>query len=64
MNCFSFQPVLYNWCDKGCWIVQVKDPLLLITKSNPLCTGRGFPLAIYMVLYHMPYIKRVKCIVK
>ena len=47
---FSSQPVLYNWCDKGCGmyypvceIVHMKDALLLTGNSRPLNGGRVFP---------------------
>ena len=47
---FSFQPVLHDWCNKGCGMcnpvcgmVHIKEPLLLIGKSS-LCGGSGFPL--------------------
>ena len=37
---FSFQPVLHDWCNKGCGMcypvcgmVHIKEPLLLIGKS-------------------------------
>ena len=46
---FSFQPVLHDWCNKGCGMcypvcgmVHIKEPLLLIGKSS-LCGGSGFP---------------------
>ena len=46
---FSFQPVLHDWCNKGCGMcypvcgmVLIKEPLLLIGKSS-LCGGSGFP---------------------
>ena len=49
---FSFQPVLYDWCNKGrgmcypvCGMVHIKEPLLLIGKSSP-CGGSGFPLSL------------------
>ena len=49
---FSFQPVLHNWCNKGrgmcypvCWMVHIKEPLLLIDKSS-LCGGSGFPFSL------------------
>ena len=49
---FSFQPVLHDWCNKGCGmcyrvcgIVHIKEPLLLIGKSSP-CGGSGFPLSL------------------
>ena len=49
---FSFQPVLHNWCNKGCGMcypvygmVHIKEPLLLIDKSS-LCGGSGFPFSL------------------
>ena len=45
LNYFSFQPVLHDWCNKGCGMcypvcgmVHIKEPLLLIDKSS----GSGF----------------------
>ena len=39
---FSFQPVLHDWCNKGCGMcypvcgmMHIKEPLLLIEKSIP-----------------------------
>ena len=50
LSYFMFQPVLHDWCNKGCdmcypvcWMVHIKEPLLLIGKSSP-CGGSGFPL--------------------
>ena len=47
----SFQPVLYDWGNKGggmcypvCGMGHIKEPLLLIGK-NSLCGGSGFPLS-------------------
>ena len=52
LSYFSFQPVLHDWCNKGCGmcypvcgIVHIKEPLLLIEKSS-LCGGSGFPLSL------------------
>ena len=49
LSYFSFQPVLHDWCNKGCCMyypvcgmVHIKEPLLLIDKSS-LCGGSGFP---------------------
>ena len=56
---FSFQPVVHNWSNKGCSMycsvrgkVHIKDPLLLIRKSN-LCGDSEFPLKKYvrMIIY-------------
>ena len=50
MSYILFQPVLHDWCNKGCGmcypvcgIVHIKEPLLLIEKSSP-CGSSGFPL--------------------
>ena len=52
LSYFSFQPVLHNWCNKGCGMcypvcgmVHIKEPLLLIDKSS-LCGGSGFPFSL------------------
>ena len=49
---FSFQPVLHNWCNKGCGMchpvcgmMHIKEPLLLIGKNSP-CGSSGFPLSL------------------
>ena len=59
LSYFSFQPVLHDWCNKGCGLgcpvcgmVHIKEPLLLIGKSSP-CGRNRFPLSLWMVLYHM-----------
>ena len=62
LSYFSFQPVLHDWCNKGCGMcypvcgmMHIKEPLLLIEKSSP-CGSSGFPLSLSeMVLYHMLY---------
>ena len=43
LSYFSFQPVLHNWCNKGCdmcypvcGMVHTKEPLLLIGKEYPV----------------------------
>ena len=48
LSCFLFQPVLHDWCNKGCGMcypvcgmVHIKEPLLLIGKSSPLAAA-GF----------------------
>ena len=53
LSYFSFQPVLHDWCNKGCGMcypvcgkVHIKDPLLLPGKSNPCGGGSGFPLSL------------------
>ena len=52
LSYFSFQPVLHDWCNKGrgmcypvCGMVHLKEPLLLIDKSN-LYGGSGFPFSL------------------
>ena len=52
LSYFSFQPVLHDWCNKGCGMcfpvcgmVHIKKPLLLIDKSS-LCGGSGFPFSL------------------
>ena len=52
LSYFSSQPVLHDWCNKGCgmcypfcWMVHIKEPLLLIDKSS-LCGGSGFPFSL------------------
>ena len=51
LSYFSFQPVLHDWCDKGCGmcypvsgIMHMNKPLLLIENSSP-CFGSGFPIS-------------------
>ena len=53
LSYFSFQPVLYDWCNKGRGIsypvsgmVHIKQTLLLIGKSNPCSGGSRFPLSL------------------
>ena len=77
LRCFSFKPVLHNWCNKGCYMcyplcgmVHVKEPLLLIGKSSPCSGGSGFPLSLpdapipYVQNHITIKIKYVECIVK
>ena len=52
LSYFSFQPVLHDWCNKGCGMcypvcgmVHIKEPLLLIDKSS-VCGGSGFPFSL------------------
>ena len=54
LSYFSFQPVLHDWCNKGCGMcnpvsgmVHIKEPLLLIGKSSP-CGSSGFPLSLHV----------------
>ena len=60
---FSFQPVLHDWCNKGCGMyypvrgmMHIKEPLLLIGKSS-LCGGSRFPLSRYLS-GPLPYVRR------
>ena len=46
LSYFLFQPVVHEWCNKGCGmcypvygIVHIKEPLLLIRKSSPVLVG-------------------------
>ena len=42
----SFQPVLYDWCNKDRGVCYpVCEMMLLIGKSSP-CGGSGFPLSL------------------
>ena len=50
LSYFSFQPVLNNLytkdlglCYPVCWMVHIKDPLLLTEKSSPCSGGSGIP---------------------
>ena len=62
LSYFSFQPVLHDWCNKGCGVcypvcgmMQIKKTLLLIRKSSP-GGGSRFPLFLSewsFRLYHM-----------
>ena len=68
---FQFQPVLHDWCNKGCGMynplcgmVHIKEPLLLIGKSSP-CGGSRFPLSLsvwYFTICLMPYNRKIKCV--
>ena len=57
----SFQSVLHDWSNKGrgvcnpCWMVHIKETLLLIGKSRPCCDGSGFPL---LQSGPLPYVRR------
>ena len=65
MSCFSFQPVLHNWCNKGhgmcypvCGMGHIKVPLLLIGKSSPCSGGSMFPFLLsdwFFTICPMPY---------
>ena len=55
LNYFLFQPVLHDWCNKGCGMcypvcgmVHIKEPMLLIDKSR-LYGGSGFPFSLSYV---------------
>ena len=63
----SLQPVLHDWCNKGCGMcypvcgmVHIKEPLLLIDKSS-LYGGSGFPFSLSewsFTICLMPYNRR------
>ena len=38
----SFQPVLHNWANKGCGMMHIKEPMLLIGKSITYGGSSGF----------------------
>ena len=49
---YQVQPVLHDWCNKGCCMcylvcgmMHIKEPLPLIRKSSP-CGCSGFPLSL------------------
>ena len=52
LSYFSFQHVLYDWCNKGSgvlsslWDGAYKTPLMLIGKSSH-CDGSGFPFSVF-----------------
>ena len=53
LSYFLFQPVLHEWCNKGCGMydlvcgmMHIKDPLLLIGKSNSCRGNRKFSLSL------------------
>ena len=71
LSYFSYQPVFHDWCNKSrgmcypvCWMMHIKEPLLLIGKSSPCC-GSGFPLSLSEWFFNiclMPYNRiYIKC---
>ena len=46
LSYFSFQPVLHDcgMCYPVCWMVHIKESLLLIGKSSSCSGGNRFPL--------------------
>ena len=64
LSYFSFQPVFHDWCNKGygmcypvCWMVHIKETLLLFGKSSP-CGSSGFSLSLSewsFTICSMPY---------
>ena len=64
-----FQPVLQDWCNKGCGIcypvygmMHIKEPLLLLGKSHSY-DSNGFPLSLSEWSFLMPYNRKcVECI--
>ena len=71
LSYFSFQPVLHDWCNKGCGIcylvcgmVHIKEPLMLNGKSSP-CGSSGFPLSLSewsFTICPAPYNRKIKCV--
>ena len=67
LSYFSFQPVIHDWCNKGCGMyypvcgmVHIKEPLLLIDKIS-LCGGSRFPFSLSewsLTICLMPYNRR------
>ena len=60
---FMFQPMVHDWCNKGCGIyypvsgmVGLKEPLLLIRKSSPCSDSSGFPLSVGFSLSEWSFI--------
>ena len=64
LSYFSFQPVLHDWCNKGCGMcypvcgmMHIKEPSLLIEKSS-LCGSSRLPLSLSewpFTIYPTPY---------
>ena len=51
---FSFQPVVHSWCNKGCGMVHIQDPLLLIKKCSS-CSGHSKVLSRHLS-GRLPYV--------
>ena len=77
LSYFSFQSVLYDWCNKGRGMyypvrgmMHIKEPLLLIGKSSPCSGVIRFPISLSewsFIICPTPYnskIKSVECVVK
>ena len=69
LSYFSFQPVLHDWCNKGCGMcypvcgmVHIKEPLLLIGKNSPLSLS-NWSFTICPTPYNHK-IKSVGCVIK
>ena len=65
LSYFSFQPVLHDWCNKGCGMCYpVCGMMLLIRKSRP-CGGSRFPLSLSewsFTIYQTTYNRKIKCV--
>ena len=71
LSYFLFQPVLHDWCNKGCGMsysvcgmMHIKELLLLIGTSN-LCGDSGFPLSLVelsFTIFLMPCNHKIKCV--
>ena len=56
----SFQPVLHDWCNKGCGMcypacgmVHIKELLLLIIEDSPCSGGSGLPLSLSVTSFNI-----------
>ena len=47
LSYFSFQPVVHDWCNKGCGMCYPVCGMMHIGKSSP-CGGSRFPLSRYL----------------
>ena len=65
LNYFSFQPVLDDWYNKGrgrpmwysvCLMVHIKEPLLIIGKSNLVAAAGFFSLSLSIYIYTLSVI--------
>ena len=61
INYFSFQPVLHDWCNKGCGMcypvcgmLHIKEPLLLIGVAHVAATG----FLSHYLSGTLPYVRR------
>ena len=62
----------HDWCNKGCGmcyhvcgVMHIKDPLMLIEKSNPCSDGSGYPFSLSecsFTICLMPNNRKIKCV--